>query len=452
MGIHGLYKLIKDNAPEAIEKITKEDLKGKVCAADANIEMCQALYSKNETSTADIIKRMKNKTKDLQKNGTICVWIFDSNTPPAETEDTRIARSNIREGHKTKSQDLAVEIKQHSDALQDLWTLQKTQQLATHPIQPTQEVKDEVKIVPDLEEVKDEVKEEGQSVFAEDGDQVFEIPSAVTLAPETNPLVKAAQLQEKMMKLMDKKQGHDIASQRLSGDASTQIREALQGEQILCYVSSRSADDLVAQLSRLGIADFVITEDSDAIAQRVKKTLRGVSDHFYYSYRLEKQLANGNSGGNTDQIVEDGKFIFCYNYDKVLAGLKLTASQFVDMCILLGHDNDPKIDGIGAVKALEFIRLYNDIDTIVQKIASNEIGLPKTKPRKRATPDAANAPANLAAIPEPPKNKFTVSEKFLNKYKILRDILNQAPCDNDLLEIQETIGYAKEALLLEQSI
>ncbi len=39
-----------------------------------------------------------------------------------------------------------------------------------------------------------------------------------------------------------------------------------------------------------------------------------------------------------------------FSYDQVLSELKLTADEFVDMCILCGCDYTDKIPGIGPVK------------------------------------------------------------------------------------------------------
>ena len=107
MGIHGLYQLIKSYAPAGIVQITKEDLELSVAAGDANLDMCKGLYSKENTSTEDIIKRLKRKTMELRKNKTLIVWIFDNPVPPVETEDTRAVRSEIRHKHEQRANEVA---------------------------------------------------------------------------------------------------------------------------------------------------------------------------------------------------------------------------------------------------------------------------------------------------------------------------------------------------------
>lgn len=41
--------------------------------------------------------------------------------------------------------------------------------------------------------------------------------------------------------------------------------------------------------------------------------------------------------------------------------LELTNEEFIDMCILSGCDYASKIEGIGPVKALKFIKEYHSI-------------------------------------------------------------------------------------------
>ena len=349
-------------------------------------------------------------------------------------------------------------------------------------------------------------------------DNVFTIPtdpsvtSVTEKEPEENILVKAARIQQEMMDLIDKKAKYDKYAQHLDSDATMRICEALRSEQILCFISSRAADDQIAQLSRRGIVKYVISDDGDCIAQGVKKTLRGVSEHFYYRYRLEKEMKSASAEyGLTavplaeldeGQVAEDGntnndaptlgKFIQCYDYEKILEALKLTKEEFVDLCILLGHDNDPKVDGIGPVNALKFIRQYKSIEKIIEAINKNEIGAYPVKkepknPRKRSVqvvaatsvssssqdhkrvadaspmvienvvnatpPPGVNATSStpILAVPAAPikTNKFNCSQKFLERFTTLRRIITDAPCDNDFEEIQESINLEYDRLLQE---
>jgi hypothetical protein len=50
--------------------------------------------------------------------------------------------------------------------------------------------------------------------------------------------------------------------------------------------------------------------------------------------------------------------------------LNFTDQQFADLGILMGHDDDPKISGIGPVAAVKLLEQYNDIEHIVEAIRS----------------------------------------------------------------------------------
>jgi flap endonuclease-1 len=62
---------------------------------------------------------------------------------------------------------------------------------------------------------------------------------------------------------------------------------------------------------------------------------------------------------------------------KVLEELNLTQEQFVDLCILLGCDYCDSIRGIGPVRALEMIRKYGNIETILKHLDKSKFVVPE---------------------------------------------------------------------------
>lgn len=54
-----------------------------------------------------------------------------------------------------------------------------------------------------------------------------------------------------------------------------------------------------------------------------------------------------------------------YEYAKVLAGLEMTADEFIDLCILLGCDYCDKISGIGPHKAFTLMKQHGSIEKIL---------------------------------------------------------------------------------------
>eukprot|EP01118_Nematostelium_gracile_P012363 TRINITY_DN450_c0_g1_i1.p1 TRINITY_DN450_c0_g1~~TRINITY_DN450_c0_g1_i1.p1 ORF type:complete len:402 (-),score=138.27 TRINITY_DN450_c0_g1_i1:53-1228(-) len=63
--------------------------------------------------------------------------------------------------------------------------------------------------------------------------------------------------------------------------------------------------------------------------------------------------------------------------DAALTELGLTFDQFIDLCILLGCDYSKKISGIGPVRALEYIRKYGNLETIIKHLDSTKYQVPE---------------------------------------------------------------------------
>eukprot|EP01127_Copromyxa_protea_P003355 TRINITY_DN13181_c0_g1_i1.p1 TRINITY_DN13181_c0_g1~~TRINITY_DN13181_c0_g1_i1.p1 ORF type:complete len:393 (+),score=104.73 TRINITY_DN13181_c0_g1_i1:37-1215(+) len=64
----------------------------------------------------------------------------------------------------------------------------------------------------------------------------------------------------------------------------------------------------------------------------------------------------------------------------VLCGLGLTMDEFIDLCILLGCDYSDKIRGIGPVRALEYIKKYHNIETILENLDKSKYVIPDPFP------------------------------------------------------------------------
>jgi len=111
--------------------------------------------------------------------------------------------------------------------------------------------------------------------------------------------------------------------------------------------SPEEADAQCVCLLNNGIVDAVATEDMDLLTFGCKKLLRN-----FFSTK-------------EDDIVE-------IELDKILKELKLTQSQFIDVCILLGCDYLPTLEGIGFVKTYNYIIKYGSLDNIVKIVTPPE--------------------------------------------------------------------------------
>lgn len=66
-----------------------------------------------------------------------------------------------------------------------------------------------------------------------------------------------------------------------------------------------------------------------------------------------------------------------YSFAKVLQGLGLNHDEFIDLCILLGCDYCDTIKGIGQKRALELIKQYRNIETILKHIDKTKYSVPE---------------------------------------------------------------------------
>jgi flap endonuclease-1 len=70
--------------------------------------------------------------------------------------------------------------------------------------------------------------------------------------------------------------------------------------------------------------------------------------------------------------------------DKIMNGLDLTRSQFIDLCILLGCDYCDSIKGIGPQRALALIREHGNLETIIKNLDPQKYAIPQDWPYEEA--------------------------------------------------------------------
>ena len=110
--------------------------------------------------------------------------------------------------------------------------------------------------------------------------------------------------------------------------------------------SNYEAEVVCAQLNRENIVNGCITEDSDYLTN-------------CGNYLLRKFNISSNT-------------VILYKFHILLRELDVTDKQFIDFCILCGCDYTSKITGIGPVRALQLIRKYKNIESIIEFINNNK--------------------------------------------------------------------------------
>ncbi|XP_030051066.1 exonuclease 1 isoform X2 [Microcaecilia unicolor] len=114
-----------------------------------------------------------------------------------------------------------------------------------------------------------------------------------------------------------------------------------------CIVAPYEADSQLAYLNKVGIAQAVITEDSDLLAFGCKKVILKMDK---FGHGLE---------------IDQARFGMCKQLGDVF-----TEEKFRYMCILSGCDYLPSIHGIGLAKACKLLRMTTnpDIIKVIKKI------------------------------------------------------------------------------------
>lgn len=125
----------------------------------------------------------------------------------------------------------------------------------------------------------------------------------------------------------------------VSHTMALELIDACHDRGIDCIVAPYEADGQLAYLSLTGIAEYVITEDSDLILFGCKKVL------FKFSF----------SGG---LLVEADKLHLAMGVRKE----KFTFTKFRHMCILSGCDYLASLPGIGLAKAKKFLLMTEETD------------------------------------------------------------------------------------------
>ncbi|CAF0777009.1 unnamed protein product [Didymodactylos carnosus] len=112
-----------------------------------------------------------------------------------------------------------------------------------------------------------------------------------------------------------------------------------------------------------------------------------------------------------------------YSLAKVLQGLDLSTDEFVDLCILLGCDYCDSIKGIGQKRALELVKQYRTIETVLKHIDKKKHPIPEEWPFEEArqlfkTPDVIDGNTVDLKWDEPDEAgliEYMVKDKGFNK-------------------------------------
>lgn len=166
-----------------------------------------------------------------------------------------------------------------------------------------------------------------------------------------------------------------------------ELRKIFLKKKIPFVMASSEAEHTCAQMVRLGMADFAISQDTDLLAYGCPRSVFKAFDS-RYDTMLEIRL------------------------ESVLDAFGWTREQFVDFCILCGSDLCTTLVGVGPVNARKLIDQWKSISQIPQ-VCSKESATTSSQPPPKKKPRKSSAPAKQPK-PQEPFHYEPAQTEFLN--------------------------------------
>lgn len=135
---------------------------------------------------------------------------------------------------------------------------------------------------------------------------------------------------------------------KVSQDQIEASKSLLRAVGVPVLTAMGDAEDLCVALSHIGKVSAVVSRDTDCYALGCNVTIGGIT--------------KGSRGPNHTVDVT--------LYDKILDGLNMSRSDFVDLCILSKCDYNRGVPNIGAVRAFKLMKECGGLEAMVTKYAN----------------------------------------------------------------------------------
>jgi len=99
-----------------------------------------------------------------------------------------------------------------------------------------------------------------------------------------------------------------------------------------------------SELCRMGVVDYVLTEDMDSLVYACPNLIRNC----------------------VDKDLKRKGVVSIFNYEKIIEGLNINHDKFIEFCILCGCDYCPQVPKVGNITALKLIQKYGTIEEIIK--------------------------------------------------------------------------------------
>ena len=190
---------------------------------------------------------------------------------------------------------------------------------------------------------------------------------------------------------------------RVSKEQNQEVMRLVKLLGVPVFEAPCEAEATCAAMCKAGLVHGAATEDMDTLTFACPRLIR-----------------------NLIAPASQKKDIAEYDFDKVLKGLDLDYDQFIDLCILCGCDYTDSIRGIGPVTALQLIREYKNIETILENIKDKKYVVPENFMYKEARQlfkepeviDTNNLELKWSKPNEEGVIEFLVKEKSFNEERV----------------------------------
>lgn len=125
------------------------------------------------------------------------------------------------------------------------------------------------------------------------------------------------------------------------------FKMVMKGIGVPCFQARGDGEHLCSSFCIEGKVAAVFSEDTDNLVYGCPLLITGYSDQFSY-----------------DEHGYKVQHLDCVRLDRLLAGLNLSHSSFVDLCIMSGCDFNTNMPGIAVIKSYNLIKQYGSIDNL----------------------------------------------------------------------------------------
>lgn len=371
MGIKGLNQLIKRFAPNATKIISLKGYQdqGTSVAIDTSIYLYRYMYGNK--SENGFLYSFLTQAANFMKHGIVPIYVFDGKPPDSK----RLTIEKRKKVHTKIREDIS-SISKKIDCLR----IDITRGVHTVPPTPVNSDQDCNDSAPDENGTAD--------ILAGVNSHFLSV---------NDPLIAVKKKQSEINELTQKLESLNKRNIRVTSENIEDLKSMLTLMGVPYIEADGEAEQLCCLMSRNGLVDVVLSQDSDTLPFQSNLTWREVPKNV-----REKRGKN---------VYEE------YNLERILKDMELSYTQFLDMCIMCGTDHIERVPRLGPVSAYRQIVDKKSIEDIVYQCSYK---FPENY-MSQVEESRIGFKSEEMALPEPE----TLERKPINKYQLKRFIMKK---------------------------